>query len=104
MNVADIVSNVYAMESAVLRTEKAIAAQGAEKAAQKVLYTEIFVQEAFNEIEAHAKESLIAMEEGDSLRMMLSALRKLTRVTPKNVIQKKREAAAGIFEAEKYIV
>lgn len=68
------------------------------------LYTEIFVQEAFNEIEAHAKESLLAMEEGDSLRMMLSALRKLTRVTPKNVIRKKREAAAGVFEAEKYIV
>lgn len=59
-----------------------------KKQRQKVLYTEIFVQEAFNEIEAHAKESLIAMEEGDSLRMMLSALRKLTRVTPKNVIQK----------------
>lgn len=104
VNIADIVSNVYAMESAVLRTEKAIAAQGSDKATQKLLYTEIFVQEAFNEIEAHAKESLLAMEEGDSLRMMLSALRKLTRVTPKNVIRKKREAAAGVFEAEKYIV
>lgn len=68
------------------------------------MYTEIFTQEALNEIEAHAKESLIAMEEGDALRMMLSALRKLTRITPKNVIRKKREAASGIFQAEKYIV
>ncbi|WP_415273029.1 acyl-CoA dehydrogenase family protein [Bacillus siamensis] len=104
VNIADIVSAVYALESAVLRTEKAIAADGAEKAAQKLLYTEIFAQEALQNIEAHAKESLIAMEEGDSLRMMLSVLRKLTRLTPKNLIQKKREASAAVFREEKYIV
>ncbi|AME07490.1 acyl-CoA dehydrogenase family protein [Bacillus siamensis] len=104
VNIADIVSAVYALESAVLRTEKAIAADGAEKAAQKLLYTEIFAQEALQNIEAHAKESLIAMEEGDSLRMMLSVLRKLTRLTPKNLIRKKREAAAAVFREEKYIV
>ncbi|WP_045511827.1 acyl-CoA dehydrogenase family protein [Bacillus amyloliquefaciens] len=104
VNIADIVSALYALESAVLRTEKAIAADGAEKAAQKLLYTEIFAQEALQNIEAHAKESLIAMEEGDSLRMMLSVLRKLTRLTPKNLIQKKREAAAAVFREEKYTV
>ncbi|PLT51524.1 acyl-CoA dehydrogenase family protein [Bacillus amyloliquefaciens] len=104
VNIADIVSALYALESAVLRTEKAIAADGAEKAAQKLLYTEIFAQEALQNIEAHAKESLIAMEEGDSLRMMLSVLRKLTRLTPKNLIRKKREAAAAVFREEKYTV
>ena len=98
VNIADIVSALYALESAVLRTEKAIAADGAEKAAQKLLYTEIFAQEALQNIEAHAKESLIAMEEGDSLRMMLSVLRKLTRLTPKNLIQKnvKRQPPSSV--------
>ena len=104
VNIADIVSQVYAMEAAILRTEKAIKATGEDKNAQKILYTQIFAQEAFQEIESHAKESLIAMESGDSLRMMLSALRKLTRFTPVNVIEKKRQAAKGVFEAEKYIV
>lgn len=104
VNIADIVNELFAAESAVLRTEKAIAASGAEKNAQKLAYTQIFTQEAFLKIEAHAKESLIAMEEGDSLRMSLSALRKLTRFTPMNVITKKREVAKRIFEAEKYIV
>ncbi|MFC1286145.1 acyl-CoA dehydrogenase family protein [Bacillus paralicheniformis] len=103
VNIADIVSQVYAMEAAILRTEKAIQATGEDKNAQKILYTQIFAQVAFQEIESHAKESLIAMESGDSLRMMLSALRKLTRFTPVNVIEKKRQAAKGIFEAEKYI-
>lgn len=104
VNIADIVNELFAAESAILRTEKAIAASGAEKNAQKLAYTQIFTQEAFLKIEAHAKESLIAMEEGDSLRMSLSALRKLTRFTPINVIAKKREVAKRIFEAEKYIV
>ncbi|GLF88779.1 putative acyl-CoA dehydrogenase [Bacillus safensis] len=104
VNIADIVNEIFAAESAILRTEKAIAASGLDKNAQKLAYTQIFTQEAFLKIEAHAKESLIAMEEGDSLRMSLSALRKLTRFTPINVIAKKREVAKRIFEAEKYIV
>ncbi|MDA1476353.1 acyl-CoA dehydrogenase family protein [Bacillus changyiensis] len=104
VNIADIVSQAYAMESAILRTEKAILAEGEEKNRQKILYTQIFTQEALYEIESHAKESIIATQSGDTLRMMLSALRKLTRFTPVNVIEKKRLAAKGVFEAEKYIV
>ncbi|MGM9929160.1 MAG: acyl-CoA dehydrogenase family protein [Bacillus sp. (in: firmicutes)] len=103
-NIADIASLTYAMESVVLRTEKAIVKTGAEKNEQKLLYTQIFAQESFNEIEQHAKETILATEQGDTLRIMLGALRKLTRHTPINVIGKKREAAAQLIEAEKYIV
>jgi len=104
VNIADIVSYTYAMESAVLRTEKAITRDGIEKSKQKLLYTEIFAQAAFNRIEADAKETLIAVSSGDTQRMLLSSLRKLTRYTPINVIPKKREAADKLIEAEKYIV
>src|SRR5690625_1877973 len=103
-NLADMTAEVYNMESAILRTEKAIARDGLDKSKQKWLYTEVYVQEAFNRIEADAKEILIAVEDGDNLRMMLSSLRKLTRHDPKNVIAKKREIAAKIIEEEKYVV
>ncbi|MDR7237874.1 acyl-CoA dehydrogenase family protein [Neobacillus drentensis] len=103
-NIADLISNVYAMESVVLRTEKAIAKTGLDKNQQKLLYTQIYCQEAFNELEAIAKETLVAVEQGDTLRMMLSSLRKFTRHTPINVIAKKREAADVIIDAERYIV
>ena len=103
-NIADLISNVYAMESVVLRTEKAIAKTGLDKNKQKLLYTQIYCQEAFNELEAIAKETLVAVEQGDTLRMMLSSLRKFTRHTPINVIAKKREAADVIIDAERYIV
>jgi len=103
-NLANMVAEVYNMESAVLRTEKAINKDGEDKAKQKLLYTEVYAQEAFNRIEAEAKEILTAVEEGDNLRMMLSSLRKLTRHNPINVIAKKREIAASIIEEEKYVL
>ncbi|PLR79312.1 acyl-CoA dehydrogenase [Bacillus sp. V3-13] len=104
VNIADIISNAYAMESVVLRTEKAIEKDGLEKSNQKLLYTQIFCQEAFNEIESHAKETLVAVEQGDTLRMLVSALRKFTRHTPINVIGKKREASEKLIAAERFVV
>src|SRR5699024_7200903 len=104
VNLADMAADVYNMESVILRTEKAINNTGADKNKQKMLYTEVYVQEAFERIESNAKETLITVEQGDTLRMMLSALRKLSRFTPKNVVHKKREIAAKIKEEEKYVV
>ncbi|MDQ0159540.1 acyl-CoA dehydrogenase family protein [Alkalibacillus salilacus] len=103
-NIADIAADIYNMESAVLRTEKAIEKDGEAQAHQKLLYTQVFVEETMNDIEAHAKETLIAVEEGDNLRMMLSALRKLTRRDHVNVIAIKREIASQLVEEEKYVV
>ncbi|WP_419882134.1 acyl-CoA dehydrogenase family protein [Peribacillus sp. B-H-3] len=104
VNIADLASLAYAMESVVLRTEKAIAQSGEEKNQQKLLYTQIFCQESFNQIEQHAKETLVAVEAGDTLRIMLSSLRKLTRHNPVNVIAKKREASVKLLDAEKYVL
>ncbi|SDB94693.1 acyl-CoA dehydrogenase family protein [Shouchella lonarensis] len=102
--VADIVSDIYSMESVVLRTEKAANKTSFEKEAQKLLMTEVFVQEAVNRIEASAKKALIHMQEGDTLRTMMSMLRKLTRHQPINVVEKKREIAKGVIAAKKYVV
>src|SRR5699024_11687403 len=96
-NLADMAAAVYNMEAAILRTEKPINKDGADKHQQKLLYTQVYVQEAFNKIEADAKEILIAVEEGDNLRMMLSSLRKLTRNYPTNLIAKKREIAKAVI-------
>ncbi|MDN4492939.1 acyl-CoA dehydrogenase family protein [Ureibacillus aquaedulcis] len=104
VNIANIANQLYAMESAVIRTAKAIERDGAEKSKQKILYTEIFCQEAFAEIEKEAKETILASVEGDAGKMTLAALRKLTRNNPYNLILKKREAAQKLIEAEKYIV
>ncbi|GGE48347.1 acyl-CoA dehydrogenase [Pullulanibacillus camelliae] len=103
-NVAEIVSQIYAMESVVLRTEKALTKTSLEKQQQKLLMTQIFCQEAFETIERLAKESLLILEEGDQLRMMLAALRKLTRFSPVNTVAKKRQVASRLIEENVYVV
>ncbi|PAE89788.1 acyl-CoA dehydrogenase family protein [Shouchella clausii] len=102
--VADIVSDIYSMESAILRTQKALDASSPEKEQQKLLLTEVFTQEAINRIEANAKKALSYMEEGDTLRTMLSMLRKLTRHQPVNVVAKKRKIAKAIIAEKKYVI
>ncbi|GAK04223.1 LOW QUALITY PROTEIN: butyryl-CoA dehydrogenase [Geomicrobium sp. JCM 19037] len=104
LNVADMVSEIYNMEAAIARTEKAIEKNGADKETMKLLYTEVIVEEGLQNIEADAKESLIHMEEGDTLRTMLSMVRKLTRRTPANLIKTKREIAERVLQEKKYIV
>lgn len=103
-NVADIVSEIYSMESVILRTEKALKTSSQEETQQKLLLTEVFCQEAFQRIEAGAKEALLAIEEGDTVRTMFSILRKLTRHMPKNVIKIKRQIAAKVLAEERYVV
>ncbi len=103
-HLADIMIAVFAMESALLRTKKLIAAGGEGKALNAIDMTTVFVHDSFARIEEWAKEALAAMESGDMLRTQLSVLKKLTRKTPINAIEIKREIASRVIEAEKYVV
>ncbi|WP_240374474.1 acyl-CoA dehydrogenase family protein [Bacillus piscicola] len=102
MKLANIVNDVYMMESALIRTEKAVAKNGETKEQIKLLCTRVYCQEAMNRTEAAAKESLVHMEEGDTLRTMLGMLRKLTRHTPTDVIQLKRQIASRVLHRKGY--
>ncbi|RED56271.1 acyl-CoA dehydrogenase family protein [Cohnella lupini] len=99
---ADMMIQIFAMESALLRTQKRISKQGEQKAATASLMTRIFVHEAFENIEAFAKEALSAIDDGDALRTQLSVLKKLTRRTAWNTIQAKRQIAAQVIQSEKF--
>lgn len=101
--VADCVIEVFAMESALLRAQKAIARDGLEKAARKVAYTQAYVQDAFDKLEHIGRIALAALEEGDALRTQLAVLRKLVRRTPLNAVALKRQIAAHVLEAERYV-
>jgi len=100
-NLADIIIEVYALESALLRAQKAIA-QG-QSADLKVSMVEVYAREAFSRIEASARDALAAMDEGDALRTQLAVLRKLTRFQPVNAKVLKRQIAAAVIDAEKYL-
>ncbi|MCI3922776.1 acyl-CoA dehydrogenase family protein [Paenibacillus sp. TRM 82003] len=106
-NLADVMILAFAAESALLRTKKRLAAaaapSGDAKTANAVAMTRVYTQEAFDAVEGIAKRQLAAMEEGDTLRTMLSALKKLARHQPTNTAALKREVAARVIDGEKYV-
>ncbi|MCM2998431.1 acyl-CoA dehydrogenase family protein [Paenibacillus cellulositrophicus] len=103
-HLSDMMISVYAMESALLRTQKIIDRSGEDKARLPILMTTVFVHDEFNKIETWAKEVLAAMESGDTLRTQLSVLKKLTRKSPVNTLGLKREIAEKVIAAEKYVL
>jgi len=103
-NMADMMIQIYAMESALLRTQKMMKRSGEDKAKNAIQMTTVFVHEAFSKIGEWAKETLSTIESGDTLRTQLSILKKLTKSTPVDAIALKREIAARVIQAEKYIV
>lgn len=103
-NLADMMIDIFALESALLRTKKHIARTSEEKAAGMIEMTQVFAYEAFQRIEALAKETLALVETGDMLRMQLSVLKKLTRTSPVDTVALKRSIAARVVKNERYTV
>ncbi|MCL6636017.1 MAG: acyl-CoA dehydrogenase family protein [Peptococcaceae bacterium] len=98
---ADLVIEIYAMESALLRTQKALEKDGGA-AEMKVLLTKAYIHDTFPRLDLLAREALAAMFEGDMLKTQLSALKKLTRYNPVDTIGLKRKIAARLFDAGRY--
>jgi alkylation response protein AidB-like acyl-CoA dehydrogenase len=101
---ADMMIAIYAMESVLLRTRKRIDRAGEQKAELAIAMATAFVHDEFGRIEAWAKEALASMETGDTLRTLLSALKKWTKRTPVNALGLKRQIAANVIESESYVV
>ncbi len=102
MGIADIITDAFAMESAILRAQKLSAAQGEEAAARYIDMTRVFCNDAVERIEAHAKNTLAGMSEGDELRTLLAALRRFTKLTPMNTISARQRIADVLIKANKY--
>ncbi len=100
-NLADAIIEIFAMESVVLRTEKALAREG-ERAQVKAKMARLYCYEAFQRVESLARETLAAVEQGDTLRTQLSAVKKLARVNPVNTIGLQRDIADRVIADGRY--
>ena len=103
IGIADIIMDAYAMESAILRTQKLAASQGEAAAERYVDMTRVFCNDAVERIEARAKNTLAGMADGDELRTLLAALRRFTKLTPVNTIAARQRIADAMIEANKYV-
>ncbi len=98
---ADIVLELYAMESGLLRAEKAIASRGdstgAIAAAARVL-----LHDGAARVEASARIALAASVEGDMLRTQMAVLRRMIKREPADTIGLRRIVADAVVNAGRY--
>jgi alkylation response protein AidB-like acyl-CoA dehydrogenase len=92
MHLADMLMDVFSAESAIMRARAAAAGAG-PRAALHVDTARLFVNDAAMRIEVSAKQALAAMTEGDTLRTMLAAVRRLFKLGPINTVAIRRRLA-----------
>ena len=100
--IADMVIEIYAMESALLRTEKMISSQGEAAAAMPLAMTRVYLAQAIEKVESAARKIIAAVADGDTLRTQLAILRRLGKHDPYNTIELRRQIAEKIIERGKY--
>jgi hypothetical protein len=98
---ADIVMEIYAMESAVLRAEQALG-RGDSAAAAMADAARAFVYDAADRLEKQARTALAATAEGDELRAQLAVLKRFARRDSVDTIRLRRRLASAVLAADRY--
>ena len=101
MNLSDIIMEVFAMESSLLRSRK-LAATG--KGANAADACAVYLRDAISRIELSSRTVLSACAQGDELRRNLSRLRNYASHDPVNAIALRRQIAARLLANERYTV
>jgi len=100
---ADIMIDTFAAESAVLRASAAGSAS-LHRADLHEAAARTFVNDAAQRVESAARSALAAMAEGDALRTLLAALRRILKITPVNTVALRRRLAEATVERGRYIL
>jgi alkylation response protein AidB-like acyl-CoA dehydrogenase len=100
---ADILIDIYGAESAVLRARAAAAGKQAH-ADLHITAARVFVNDAAQRVEASAKSALAAMADGDTLRTLLAALRRVLKINPINTVAMRRALAEAATARGGYIL
>jgi len=103
MNVADMAIEIYAAESAVLRTEKLIGMKGEAACALQKDLAMCYLHEAVEKINSAGKSAIMGFAEGDELRVMLMGLKRFTKIEPMNTKNARRRIADAMIVENKYV-
>ncbi len=99
---ADCISEVFAIESCILRTEKLRAARGESAARQAIAMTRYYTARAADKVELAARKVIAAVGEGDMLRTQMAILRRLAKHEPADTVAIGRQIARHVIEAGRY--
>lgn len=103
MNVADMLIEIYAAESAILRVEKLIGVRGEAACELHRDMATIYLHGAVEKIAAAGRSALTSFAEGDELNVMLMGLKRFTKIEPVNLKNARRRLADAMLAENKYL-
>jgi alkylation response protein AidB-like acyl-CoA dehydrogenase len=99
---ANIVMEIYAMESCLLRTQKAAAEKGESAAQTMIEATRVFIADAAERVEHDARRALAAVHEGDMLTTQMAVLRRFAKRPSVDTIGLRKGVAAAVQAQDRY--
>ncbi len=99
---ANIVMEIYAMESSLLRAQKAATAKGETAAAVMIDAVRVFIADAAERVEHEAKRAVAAVHEGDMLTTQLAVLKRFGKRSVVDTITLRRRVAAAVESQDRY--
>jgi alkylation response protein AidB-like acyl-CoA dehydrogenase len=99
---SNMVMEVYAMESCLLRAQKAAAAKGEATAGVMVDAARVFIADAVERLEHEARRAIAAVHEGDMLTTQMAVLKRLGKRGAVDTIALRRKVAAAVQAQDRY--
>jgi alkylation response protein AidB-like acyl-CoA dehydrogenase len=100
--ISDMIMEIYAIESALLRSQKMLNGKKPERAAIPVKMTKVLFHDSLQRIGLLATRALEAMEEGESLERHLTTMRRLVLSPPLNTVALRRDIAHEMIRYGRY--
>ena len=101
-SLSNMVMEIYAMESTLLRAQKAAATKGEAASQTMIDAARIFINDAAERVEHEAKRAIAAVHEGDMLTTQMAVLKRFAKRAPVNTIALRRKVAAAVQSQDRY--
>ncbi len=99
---ADMMIEIFVVESGMLRARKFLDKKGAKKAVFHIAAVSVYVNDVIPKIAHWAKQILAALTEGDDLTNRLSVVDRLATFRPVNTVPLRRLIAEKVIKGKKY--
>ncbi|MCF2490517.1 acyl-CoA dehydrogenase family protein [Dyadobacter sp. CY347] len=103
MNLADMVIEIYAAESVLLRVEKRIDLLGADANKLHEDMAIIYLHRAVEKVNNAGRAAITSFAESDELRVMLMGLKRFTKIEPVNLKEARRRIADELITKNEYV-
>jgi alkylation response protein AidB-like acyl-CoA dehydrogenase len=98
----NIVMEIYAMESCLLRAQKAAANKGEAASSVMIDAARVFIADAAERVDHEAKRAIAAVHEGDMLTTQLAVLKRFGKRPAVDTIALRRHVAAAVQTQDRY--